>query len=47
MYIKDACRSRALIIARLSKEECISLSPKGRHFVLHVNMTETGGAPST
>jgi hypothetical protein len=30
MSIKDACIHKALIIARLSKERCISLATRGR-----------------
>ncbi len=45
MSIKIACRPRASIIARLSKEGCISLVARGNHLVLHINMIEAGVGP--
>jgi hypothetical protein len=32
IFIKDACRHVVLIIVRLSKEGCISLTTRGRPF---------------
>jgi hypothetical protein len=32
MFIKDACKPRVLVTAKLSKEECISLTARGRSF---------------
>jgi hypothetical protein len=32
MSIKDACRTEAPVIARLSKEGCISLATRGKPF---------------
>jgi hypothetical protein len=42
MFIKDACRPKVLIIARLLKKGCISLVTWKNYFALHINMTEIG-----
>ncbi len=47
MFIKDAYRPRASVIAKFSKEWCISLTTGGGYLKLHKSMTKGGVAPST
>jgi hypothetical protein len=42
MSIKDACRPRASVTTRLSKERCVSIAVGGRPFALHINMIKIG-----
>jgi hypothetical protein len=45
MSIKEACKLEVSIIAKLSKERCISVVARKGHFALHINMIEIGVGP--
>jgi hypothetical protein len=45
MSIKNVYRLGALVIARFSKEGCISLVEGGGHLVLHISIIEANVGP--
>jgi hypothetical protein len=47
MSIKDACRPRAPVTTKFSKEGCIFLVAERRPFHININMIEVGLAPLT
>jgi hypothetical protein len=45
MSIKDAYKPKVLVIAKLSKKGCISLTTREGYFELHKGMNERGVGP--